>query len=318
MITRRVHYIDLAKFLAILLVCVGHSCKMVENESSNSLYEFIYSFHMPLFMMLSGMFAEKSLSIDILSFIKKKTTQLLVPAFSTIAIVCVFYYLFSKHPSFGFFLSEIIGGMWFLKCLFACYLYCYLFHKITKKFWLMAFLSAVCIFIVPKGDFLRINYFYICFLVGLILKRNYEIVHKHINVITIVAIAYFCCFGNIGEPPKFVQFDIKLLLKLPMYLATGISGSVAVLGMSYYLEQLFNGVVIRQCCKIGTYTLGMYCIQTVLLERGLNKLLYPLGCNETWTIFVCISIGGIICILSYWVSLLFDKSKLTCFIFLGK
>ena len=55
---KRIFLFDNLKFLLIMTVVVGHCLDcMIENSSiMKSLFIFIYSFHMPLFIYLSGLF----------------------------------------------------------------------------------------------------------------------------------------------------------------------------------------------------------------------------------------------------------------------
>lgn len=50
--TKRIAWIDMAKAIAILLMVVGH-------EVGGSIYTWIFSFHMPLFFILSGYTARR-------------------------------------------------------------------------------------------------------------------------------------------------------------------------------------------------------------------------------------------------------------------
>lgn len=50
----RIEYIDLLKGIAIILMIVGHTFK-----TQNVLFRIIYSFHMPLFAIISGYFFKK-------------------------------------------------------------------------------------------------------------------------------------------------------------------------------------------------------------------------------------------------------------------
>ena len=57
----RVHWIDIAKGIAIVLVVIGHvvssyhgSGLYIDNQMFNFISQFVYSFHMALFMILSG------------------------------------------------------------------------------------------------------------------------------------------------------------------------------------------------------------------------------------------------------------------------
>lgn len=54
----RIQYIDMAKGLTILLVIVGHI------DTVNVLEAAIYSFHMPMFFILSGYFMKIQLRIS--------------------------------------------------------------------------------------------------------------------------------------------------------------------------------------------------------------------------------------------------------------
>ena len=86
----RIEYLDFVKFVAILLVCVGHCYVMVPNLDS-IVRPIIYSFHMPLFMLVCGYFSTRSLEIPVKSLLEKKSRQLLLPVIScTIITVCLF------------------------------------------------------------------------------------------------------------------------------------------------------------------------------------------------------------------------------------
>lgn len=65
----RFHWVDVARGLAMLCVILGHM-------GFDNLNIFIFSFHMPLFFLLSGYFQKKQ---EPMLFIKKKAKSLLVP-----------------------------------------------------------------------------------------------------------------------------------------------------------------------------------------------------------------------------------------------
>lgn len=80
---KRIEYLDLVKFIAILLVCIGHWYAKVPALDS-SLNPIIYSFHMPLFMLVCGYFSVKALELPVRELLIKKGNsylflQLLVP-----------------------------------------------------------------------------------------------------------------------------------------------------------------------------------------------------------------------------------------------
>lgn len=67
----RIAYIDIAKFIGIILMIIGHSGEIFPHATS-----MIYSFHMPFFFIVSGFFIRGSL---VKSSIKKYGTRLLMP-----------------------------------------------------------------------------------------------------------------------------------------------------------------------------------------------------------------------------------------------
>src|SRR4051812_17242655 len=74
----RDHYFDNAKFILILLVVVGHTIEPLigKSPSLKSIYMFLYFFHMPLFIFISGYFSKNLSSGD---YAKKVISKLLIP-----------------------------------------------------------------------------------------------------------------------------------------------------------------------------------------------------------------------------------------------
>lgn len=112
MVKDRIAYLDVVKFVAILFVCVGHCYVMTPNLDS-IVRPIIYSFHMPLFMLVCGFFSTRSLEIPIKSLSEKKSKQLLLPVIScTIMTVCLF--------GGGVFVWKLLDVFGFLRiCLYA-------------------------------------------------------------------------------------------------------------------------------------------------------------------------------------------------------
>ena len=79
--------ITIAKGIGILLVVLGHALKQtgVSNVPRNALISIIYSFHMPLFFVLSGFVSVKILQYskmtEYINYIKSRATRLLIPYF---------------------------------------------------------------------------------------------------------------------------------------------------------------------------------------------------------------------------------------------
>ena len=55
---------DILKFILVFLVVLGHAAEFFKTKSDfmNSLLLLIYSFHMPLFIFISGLFSKKTIN----------------------------------------------------------------------------------------------------------------------------------------------------------------------------------------------------------------------------------------------------------------
>ena len=73
MLKTRIKAFDFLKFFAIFLVIWGHVIQyfLSSDYSDELVYRIIYSFHMPLFMMVSGYFSVSSMSLSIGTFLRK-------------------------------------------------------------------------------------------------------------------------------------------------------------------------------------------------------------------------------------------------------
>ena len=81
---KRIEYVDVAKGIAILSVIVGHTFSAYDPGSL--LNRFIYSFHMPLFFILSGFFYRPQ---DFKTAFGRKVKNLLVPYLIINAVRCL-------------------------------------------------------------------------------------------------------------------------------------------------------------------------------------------------------------------------------------
>lgn len=133
MVGERLNYIDQAKGIAIILVVVGHLVQWnFTGESCKVIFDYIYSFNMPLFFFISGFLAYKSRfkieSVTLIPLFKKRFIGLALPFFSW--GLFVFPIVISGNSNFKELLSEWGRnlmfpeyGYWFLIVLFCMHVY---------------------------------------------------------------------------------------------------------------------------------------------------------------------------------------------------
>ena len=265
----RIAYLDFVKFVAILLVCVGHCYVMTPNLDS-IVRPIIYSFHMPLLMLVCGYFSTRSLEIPIKSLLEKKSRQLLLPIIScTIMIICLF----------GGIRMEIIGCVWFLKNLFICYLIARFVKYVKMPIEITLPLSWVILLIIPYGGTLMINFLYFYF--GYLIHRHLDYLQTYKVPLFSISLAFFivAVYLNWTNPPE--KFDINLLMfspiKFVVQVFVGLSGSTVVIGICELIYKLFGkrqtaGKVLSYFSTIGRCTLGIYIVQTY--NRAINNCIY--------------------------------------------
>lgn len=175
---KRIEYIDAIKGFAILLMVMGHViawnyadynnvCIYDPNQSINVkmggvIWQLIYSFHMPLFFMVSGfLFYKVFCWKDLGSFIIKKSKRLLIPW------ICTFGIVYFVRGSMGY---------WFLLCLFQMsiivFLLILLMEKVnSRKTFLIDIILLVAIFI-----FFKLLHFQNCNICGIEVGRFIEFI----------------------------------------------------------------------------------------------------------------------------------------------
>lgn len=136
---KRVPYVDIAKGIGIILVVMGHNDFALIAPFAHKL---IYSFHMPMFFFMSGMFFKPDMPL--LHFLKNRFHRVLKP-FLAILLLIFFSSLSFSKMSFLMAVRRLVKAMygsgyyidwvqlWFLPHLFAVSLFAYLFFRVAKR-----------------------------------------------------------------------------------------------------------------------------------------------------------------------------------------
>lgn len=144
----RIAYLDVAKFIGIACVVIGHVGSPVDhNAVIAAVHDFVYQFHLPLFFFLSGVFYRKRDTFS--QFLKDKLKGLYVPYLisNTILLIvyCIVRSLFGqefilidnvKHlvkVSLGLTWTSLAGATWFLLTLLESLVFYDLFERICSR-----------------------------------------------------------------------------------------------------------------------------------------------------------------------------------------
>lgn len=126
-------YFDNAKFILIFLVVFGHLMQsyITEYASIRVLYIYVYTFHMPAFILISGFFAKNFRKPG---YITKTMKKLILPYVFFQCIYSIFYYFLLGKSSFSIQLFAPEWSLWFLLSLFFWNIMLIGFAKLSARY----------------------------------------------------------------------------------------------------------------------------------------------------------------------------------------
>lgn len=253
---KRILWIDISKGIGIILVLIGH---VSQNQYINS---FIYSFHMPLFFIISGY-----LYNDKPKYIRKKIKSILIPYLFLAIISFIYWYFIERYlreqdikPLNAFFNIWLAKGgdtnyvfnvaLWFLPCLFVTEL---IFHflikriKNTRVLFLIIFLFSIIGYGYARFEFIRLPFgidiafiaigFYF---LGYLWRYNGEKFFKQSNLNTIKKIIISClCFIIVTIISLLGNSMDMNNLKYPIYPLIYLTPIIATF-MIYLISNMLN------------------------------------------------------------------------------
>lgn len=290
---QRIRSWDFIKFVAIFLVIWGHCIKgfLPTDYLDSTIFRSIYSFHMPLFMMIAGFFSVSSIGMGKKEFVQKKFMRLIYPCiiwggglWIVLELANSFHYGHSEYSLIGL-LTDFywLSDFWFLKSCFICYILVYIgvHSKVDQLYWML-----VTLLISQTISPFFVSFMYPCFLIGYLLKQ-YPSFMKFIKSYSypfILLFLFMLCFwdkdmwiNSHGIPQGIGDFDILQLLRLIFYrlfrLLLGIIGSLAFISFFLSFDSVISeSRIVLLCCKLGKYTLNIYILQRIILEMGISRL----------------------------------------------
>lgn len=328
----RIESFDFIKFIAILLVVWGHGIGyfIPGDHSMNWAYTIIYSFHMPLFMMVTGFFGANLYKRSFREMISKKFVQLLLPVLSFGLLLSLYHAVILKDGVrflYGFY------NFWFLPSAFMCAVMFYLATKIRKYravgvvtmlliSQLLPVISnhvpMIVMQFMPDMDLQRM---FPCYVAGAFINSWYYEFQKNRRIIFIVStVVYLLIYLSLMSPVR-ISFDqgYSYLFGL-VRLVGGIAASISLIS----LVELCYGVIKKIAhynwtCKVGRKTLGVYIIHSLILEEIMVGLFMIDTGNEfvdSW--IICIVLSLMIMGVCYGVIRLIEQSRLLSYLMLGK
>lgn len=310
----RIIWLDIVKLFAIVLVVYGHCIQQFDgNYLESSLFVAIYSFHMPLFMMLSGYVLNYNKLLNYKGVLTKRFCQLILPSLFWITIIYVIENAIDvRHLPFS---RALWYGLWFLKSLFACTLILVIpMRFIRNKYFSLTIsliLSQMTVFI-PHLWFLQLNVMLPSLMAGMFVKDIFVKSKKQTVIITIVSFIVFLFLlhsfdKDILYPNMFLMLSDNWIDQYYIQLykvIIGISGGISILGLFKILFESAEPQIFKRLSVLGRFTLEIYILQSLILEVLLSHYLEisPDNCGDyIWLIYIYHYLLLLLLFLSAWL-----------------
>ena len=342
-IKHRNNTLDFIKAFAIILVILGHAIQLGSGNAvltectffDDFLYKFIYSFHMPLFMLISGylMFY----SVNKRCFKKNlliKIKSIIFPLLVWNVFITMFDFIkYNVDLSFKrvivSYLNEFIGNLWFLWAIFYCSIIVLLINKFLKDNIFVYFILVLTTVFFPDTiiiDLSTYKYMLPYFLIGyLFSKYDYKILFykkyfkfifmSFIFIFVIMFLFYKRNYYIYNSGVSIWNKEILNQIYIDIYrFLIGFFGSVIVIYIFILLSKYIKGVASKFLLFVGQNTMGIYIFTNFLLIYLVPIITFKVnGINY----FINIVESMICLLISLLIILVIKKSRILTLIFLG-
>ncbi len=301
-------YLDTVKGITVLLMLWGHCiqyCSLGEfSFFDNAAYRMIYSFHMPLFMLVSGyLYFFSFRKRDLKSLLIHRTQGMVQPiVFGTILYNLMMKPLklvLSGHATvFDGSLFSGLNLLWFLWCVLASSVAVGVSCKAARngcQRWGMLLAGAVLVAVFPEKDFQLFMYPF--FVVGFFWAKHREKLSAAAGKLKYVSLILFPVMLHFYESRHFIyitpmyseEYGLFGSLEIDLFrFLIGLAGSAFVLTA---VDLLLRGAaskdrvpkLLSAVARLGQNSLQIYCLSAPLLSGYLSvlyqKLVEPFGYN---------------------------------------
>lgn len=281
----RIDFYDNLKFILITLVVIGHFIQFQLNTGvDKGVFLFIYSFHMPLFIFVTGLFAKSVINGDSKKRLNKIISYIIIYLIYKLLLFAVLNLILKQPYSFSLFSEAEVP--WYLLAVVIWIILTNLVKDVKPL--LVIVLSLVCSLLIGYDSSItdqfclsRVIVFFSFFLAGYYLsfdkmKSFIEKLHEGKWKFGL-ALLLFCIVGFV-----FIYFGDELYFLRPLFTSRNpyiyfnvpfdIPGSAILLRILWILYNVFMGILIftlvplkrRFYTKYGSRTLQVFVLHFVI------------------------------------------------------
>lgn len=278
--------IDILRGIAVITVLLGHAIQrgMIVGFQSNLLFKIIYSFHMPLFIVLSGYTFYLSNSQFNIKFLIKKLKRLVIPlvVWSYIMFFIKNFWFVGIKPFISFpdsileYTKILILHpdyiFWFLFIIFVFQTLLCVINKLPKQYFLPIILSIIAIFWKLPVEYMGIYWlrlYFPIFVVGYYIGKYKESFISNCKYFIIPSVLIICLFFK-----NYLSGNNSILGTYTL--------SLSICLLLYFIISKINLNIFKTVFSyLGRYSLQIYLCQCLCLNIG-----YGTGWIRIITIFL--------------------------------
>lgn len=301
----RLDYLDIAKALTIFLVIVGHT---TANDVTPYYRLVLYTFHMPLFFMVSGVVVRRHRheynKEHWISFLRKNIIAIAIPYLLWAIIYTsldyrllgdIFYASWQTLSNIG-----TLTSLWFLPCLFVARILMELvlmistyFKKIDRH--VFAFIAAIVSLIIGLSlpalengypwcincAFTALSFMLVGYSLKEVLdKKSNKFLLIHFVIFVVIFVSYLIYKGNDLEYVKMYKNEVSNLIT---FLVMGYSGCGMILTLSRIISNCWKdkeSKIKTFVLWVGRSTIGIYLLHKPFLQEVVVPFLIKMGFVE--------------------------------------
>lgn len=278
--------IDIIKGVAITLVLIGHAIQGASNIEGtdcfeNLFFKTIYSFHMPLFMVISGyLFYNSHQKAKSMQTILKRKAQAFFPPILTLSFVLALISLiFSKTQTYNDIFHDFIENIflwrfWFLWSIIINVTIIGIAFRFFNHPLRVIVLTMPLTMLIPDNMILPEHKFvYPFFVLGYIInmKSHSLIISYSKKTLLVIIASYICLLYNFDKSCYIYTSGFCILksnwlqqIEIDIYRFT--TGFIGVYLSIHFLDKISSKIAMQIFANIGRLTLGVYVLQMFAMK----------------------------------------------------
>ena len=338
---KRSVYLDVVKGVAIILVVFAHCIQFGSGEVfhatqqyfGDAVFSFIYGFHMPLFIAVSGYLFCSSVDRHTAGEVaSSRLRSLLVPIVVWQTLYLLILFLMGQIQLSADLVYTYRGGLWFLWSVLICSLIVLTGRVLFKDSIFFCLLVWVLLLFVPEQQLSSLHVFMFPYFATGYYWNRYGMQDRYnrlscrtkgaVGGISFMGFLLFYFFYDAPERPIYLNGTCllgrdsmtgQLLIDLARYVYGFLGVSAVMILIDLVLPLFKESVACKYLVELGKMSLGIYVINHYTYDL---MLLLPISSNYAYLLTMVETVITIIVI--YLAVRLIEKNRICAFLLLGK